>query len=194
MAFIADLLNRFGYIVLYILLTLELMALPFPGEVLMTYCGFLVFKGNLNYIASIIFSTAGIITGVTISYFIGTKLDKQTFDKYGNKLHLGVDKLEKVSKWFDKYGYGFLIMVCFIPGVRHVTGYFSGITKIPYKKFAINSYLGALMWCTTFISLGKIFGDNYNKFHSNMTKVLMISVVGLLLILFIIYLIKKRKK
>ncbi len=114
MTFISDLLNRFGYIVLYILLTLELMALPFPGEILMTYCGFLVFKGNLNYIVSIIFSTAGIITGVTISYFIGKKLGKQTFDKYSNRFHLGADKLEKVSKWFDKYEYGFLIIVCFL--------------------------------------------------------------------------------
>ena len=172
MTFITDLLNQFGYIVLYILLTLELMALPFPGELLMTYCGFLVFKGNLNYIVSIIFSTAGVITGITISYFIGKKLGINTF---------------------YRYGYGLLIIACFIPGIRHITGYFSGITKMPYKKFAINSYLGAVIWSTTFISLGKVFGYNYDKFNNNITKCVVIGIIGVLLILLIVYLIKRYK-
>ena len=73
-----------------------------------------------------------------------------------------------ISRWFERYGYGLLIVVYFIPGIRHVTGYFSGITKMPYKKFAINSYLGALIWSITFISLGKVLGDNYDKFNNNM--------------------------
>jgi membrane protein DedA with SNARE-associated domain len=193
MTFITDLLNQFGYIVLYILLTLELMALPFPGELLMTYCGFLVFKGNLNYIVSIIFSTAGVITGITISYFIGKKLGRNTFCRYAYKLHIGSDKLEMISRWFERYGYGLLIIVCFIPGIRHITGYFSGITKMPYKKFAINSYLGAVIWSTTFISLGKVFGYNYDKFNNNITKCVVIGIIGVLLILLIVYLIKRYK-
>ena len=64
---------------------------------------------------------------------------------------------------------------------------------MPYKKFAINSYLGALIWSTTFISLGKVLGDNYDKFNNNITKCVVIGIIGVLLILLIVYLIKRYK-
>ena len=36
-------MDQFGYIVLFAALLLELIALPLPGEVLMSYTGFLIF-------------------------------------------------------------------------------------------------------------------------------------------------------
>ena len=57
----------------------------------------------------------------------------------------------------------------------------------------INSYLGALIWSTTFISLGKVLGDNYDKFNNNITKCVVIGIIGVLLILLIVYLIKRYK-
>ena len=47
-------MDQFGYIVLFAALLLELIALPLPGEVLMSYTGFLIFQGNLNWLASIL--------------------------------------------------------------------------------------------------------------------------------------------
>ena len=55
MNFITELLNQYGYVVLYLALLLELLGLPLPGEILMTYCGFLVLQGKLNFIICILF-------------------------------------------------------------------------------------------------------------------------------------------
>ncbi|NLI92761.1 MAG: membrane-associated protein [Peptococcaceae bacterium] len=181
---LTELFNHYGYIVLYVALTLELIALPTPGETLMTYCGFLVFQGKLNWSLSIIIAAAGVITGITISYFIGKTLGHSFFEKYGIRIHLGPDKLEKASAWFGKYGNRLLFVAYFIPGIRHITGYFSGVTKIPYKNFALNAYLGALLWTGTFISLGKVLGPDWEKFHETIKKYLIIGsvIMGVLLI------------
>jgi membrane protein DedA with SNARE-associated domain len=150
--YITGLFNHYGYIVLYVALTLELIAFPTPGETLMTYCGFLVFQGKLNWGISIIVAVLGVISGITTSYFIGRSLGTPFFKKYGSYIHLGPERLDKTSEWFKKYGNGLLVITYFIPGIRHITGYFSGVTKIPYKKFALNTYVGAFIWTGTFIS------------------------------------------
>ncbi|WP_242949507.1 DedA family protein [Clostridium pasteurianum] len=134
MQFIKLLLDEYGYSVLFISLMLELIALPLPGETLMSYCGYLVYIGTLNWTISVILAALGTIIGITISYFIGRTLGIDFLNKFGRYLHIKPESFEKVSKWFEKYGCGILVISYFIPGVRHLTGYFAGITKISLKK------------------------------------------------------------
>jgi len=191
---IIGLVNHYGYIILFSALVLELIAFPLPGELMMTYCGFLVYQSKMNFVISILVATAGVIVGITTSYFIGTKLGAKFFEKYGSYIHLGPDKIEKTSRWFKSSGNKLLILAYFIPGVRHITGYFSGITKISYKRFALNAYFGAFLWTATFISLGKVLGPNWDKFHSYISKYLIIGSIIISLILLIIYAYRNHKK
>jgi membrane protein DedA with SNARE-associated domain len=41
-----QLLDQYGYIVLFLSLMLELIIIPIPNELLMTYVGFLVYQEN----------------------------------------------------------------------------------------------------------------------------------------------------
>jgi membrane protein DedA with SNARE-associated domain len=188
------LLNHYGYIVLLVVLMLELIAFPLPGEVLMTYCGFLVHEQKLNWLASILIASSGVIIGITMSYFIGSKLGVNFFRRYGHYFHLGPDKLNRTSAWFNKYGNGLLLIAYFIPGVRHITGYFSGTAEISYKKFALNAYIGAFIWTATFISLGNVLGSNWEKYHSMITKYLIIGGLTISLIMIAIYVYRNHKQ
>lgn len=71
MQYITSLLDHYGYIILFSGLLLELIALPTPGELLMSYCGFLVYQGKLNWAASILISASGAAIGIIISYLLG---------------------------------------------------------------------------------------------------------------------------
>ena len=92
---------------------------------------------------------------MTLSYWIGFKLGKPFFEKYGHRFHMGPDTINKTSDWFSKHGNKLLIVAYFIPGVRHITGYFSGITRLPFRTFALFAYSGSFLWVTVFITLGK---------------------------------------
>ncbi|WP_285395291.1 VTT domain-containing protein [Lysinibacillus sp. fls2-241-R2A-57] len=186
-------IDQFGYIVLFTALLLELLALPLPGEVLMSYTGFLVYKGDLNWILSIGIAGTGSCLGMTISYWIGYKLGKPFFGKYGYRVHLGPKRLENTSLWFSKYGNKLLVIAFFIPGIRHITGYFSGITRLPYKTYAIFAYTGAFLWVTVFISLGKILGPQWEMFHSSIKKYLIIGGIAIAIISIVYFLYKKNK-
>ena len=71
----------YGYIVLFAGLFLELIAFPIPGEVLMTYSGFLVFRGQLHWGLSILLAGLGSIVGITVTYGIGSILGRPFFEK-----------------------------------------------------------------------------------------------------------------
>ncbi|MGL5764010.1 MAG: DedA family protein, partial [Sarcina sp.] len=144
---ILNLIPHYGYLLVFVLLTIELMGVPFlPGEILIVYCGFLVFKGDLNFVLLTITAALGVSTGLTISYIIGSKLGTPFFEKYGPKIHLGPDKMEKVSGLLNKYGMTLIFFICFIPGLKHVIGYFSGTSSMTYKKYALGAYTGSIVW------------------------------------------------
>lgn len=180
--------DQYGYIVLFLALTLELIAFPLPGEVLMSYAGFLVSKGQLGWLPSIIIAAAGASAGVTISYLVGYKLGAPFFNRYGKYVHMGPDRLEKTSVWFQRYGNRLLLFAYFIPGVRHITGYFSGITRITFRRFSVYAYIGALVWATTFISLGKLLGPRWEQFHSAVKNYLLIGSLIAAALVVVIYL------
>ncbi len=192
-SFISNLFYDYGYIVLFLALAIELIGFPTPGEVLMTYCGVLVSQGKLHWGLSIAVGTLGISIGITISYFIGSALGYPFFNKYGSYFHMGPDRLEKVSKWFHKYGSWLLIVAFFIPGVRHITGYFSGVTKMSFSKFAIFSYIGAFAWSGTFISLGKVVGPSWEQYHPTIIKYMILFVVIISLIVLFVSIYRKHK-
>lgn len=194
MHFIIELFNHYGYIVLLIALMLELIAFPLPGEALMTYCGYIIFMKKMSWPISIIVATMGVVLGITLSYFVGRALGVSFFEKYGHYIHMDKKRLDKISIWFERYDNKLLFIAYFIPGVRHITGYFSGITKVPYKKFAVSAYLGALIWTTTFISLGTVLGANWEKYHSLLKMYLGIGGLVIIAVIVSIYLYNKYKQ
>lgn len=193
MEFIKLLLDDYGYAVLFVSLMLQFIALPLPGQTLMSYCGYLVHIGKLNWTISITLSALGTVVGITISYFIGRTLGVNFLNRYGRYVHMGPENLEKVSKWFDKYGCNILTISYFIPGIRHLTGYFAGITKISFKKFAISAYLGAFLWSFTFITLGKFLGSGWDRVHTYINKYFVFIVIVILALVISIYKFCRKK-
>lgn len=187
-------LQHYGYIVLFTALMLELIIVGIPAEVIMSYTGFLVFQGKMGWALAVLTAGLGSVTGITISYWIGLQLGAPFFHKYGYKIHLGPERLEKTSQWFSKYGNKLLVVAYFITGIRHVTGYFSGITKVPFRIFAIFAYMGAFLWVFTFISLGKVLGPKWELFHHSMRKYLVITGILAAILFVLIYLYRNYRQ
>ncbi|RKN85614.1 VTT domain-containing protein [Paenibacillus ginsengarvi] len=193
MSFLTYWLEHYGYWVLFFALFLEMLALPLPGEVLMSYAGLLVFQGKLNWLFAIVSAGVGTSVGMTLSYWVGYRLGMPFFEKYGARIHLGPDKLDKVSRWFQKYGNKVLLIAYFIPGVRHITGYFSGTTRIAFRKYAAFAYLGAFFWTSVFISLGKVLGPKWELYHHTINRYLFIGALLAAAMVGLVYLYRTYK-
>ncbi|PLT29412.1 DedA family protein [Peribacillus deserti] len=158
---ISILIEHYGYIGIIAALAAGIIGLPLPDEVLLTFTGYQVFKGEMLFIPSLLSASAGAIAGISISYFLGIKLGMPFLRKYGPKIHLSEARLAKTRNLFNKLGPILLLAGYFIPGIRHVTAYLAGINGFSYRKFSFFAYSGAILWTFTFISLGRSLGKEW---------------------------------
>lgn len=144
----------YGAPILFMLLVLGIVGLPIPDETLLTLTGWLVAKGKLAASPMIAAAIAGSICGITISYWLGRSTGSWIIKKYGKKLRITEKKMEKVHKWYERFGKWLLLIGYFLPVIRHLAGYVAGTTNLNIKKFMLFAYTGAILWSITFISLG----------------------------------------
>lgn len=158
---IQELFATYGYNVMFFGLLLEFVALPFPGETTMAYAGFLSYTGRLDFMTLMAVAYAGTTVGMTVTYFVGLKAGLPFIQRYGRWILFSPAKLAKTQVWFEKYGSVLIFIGYFVPGVRHFTGYFAGIIALPFRKFALYAYTGALFWVLLFLGIGRVFGPQW---------------------------------
>ncbi|MFJ5716118.1 DedA family protein [Neobacillus sp. NPDC093127] len=188
------LIEHYGYFGIIIALVGGIIGLPIPDEVLLTYVGYNVFEGKMSYLPSLLSAFAGACGGISLSYFLGVKLGLPFLIKFGPKLHITEEKVSRTRKLFLKFGPFLLFVGYFIPGVRHITAYLAGINGYSYRRFALYAYSGAVTWCFSFITLGKVLGKNWVLVGTYLSKYSIYFILGFLLSCFIFYTFWRKKK
>ncbi|OWR27670.1 alkaline phosphatase [Saccharibacillus sp. O23] len=185
---VQQLFEQHGYLVMFLGLFLEFIALPFPGETTMAYAGYLSYTGTLRFDLLLIVAFLGTTTGMTATYWIGQRAGLPFLRRFG-RWFFKESKLLKTQSFFDKYGPGLIFFGYFIPGVRHFTGYLAGIMNISFRKFAAYAFSGALFWTLLFLGLGKIFGPQWSVAFklAEHYAVWIVSALVLLVCVFVIY-------
>jgi membrane protein DedA with SNARE-associated domain len=189
--FLTTIMNEYGYLVLFLSITLGILALPIPMEAMLAYAGVFSFLGQFNWLGSILTAAAGCILGMLLSYWVGSKLGMHFFEKYGKRIHIEPDRLNSIAAWLQKYGNKLLIISIFIPVFRHFIGYFSGITRVPIRVYTVYTSLGSIIWVSCFILLGKILGPQWESFFEIIKKYIILTCIVLFILLVVIYLVRK---
>lgn len=155
----ADWITRYGYAGLFASLVLGIAGLPIPDETILTFAGYLVYKGQLHMLPTLAVAVAGSGSGMTLSYGLGRTLGYRLLHRYGPAVGLTEDKLARTHDWFERIGKWTLTVGYFIPGVRHLSAFSAGASELEMGVFALFAYPGCLVWVATFLSLGYCLGE-----------------------------------
>ncbi|PYS50833.1 MAG: DedA family protein [Acidobacteria bacterium] len=187
-----------GYIGVFSLLVFGIVGLPVPDEWLLTFSGYLVFKHTLRFTPTFIAAFLGSACGITFSYILGRIFDTYVIVKYGPIVHITSDKMARVHDWFERRGRWTLLIGYFVPGVRHLTGYVAGASKLRPSSFMLFAYAGAFCWAGVFIPLGYLLGEEWNRAlgDAHHTKVIVIGAAAVVVVgyLAVKYFLLKRQK
>ena len=183
---VLHLISQYGHLAVFCLLVLGIVGLPVPDETLLTFSGYLVYKGQFHFVPTILSAYAGSICGITISYMIGRTGGLYLIHKYGPYVHLTQERLDRVHAWFGRLGRWTLFFGYFMPGVRHFTAVVAGSSELEPHVFALFAYSGGLVWVVTFVSLGYFLGEQWSRMSDEVSGVLLwltvaVVVVGLAL-------------
>lgn len=187
-------LGEHGNIALFFLLAFGIIGLPIPEETLMIFAGYLIAKGEWSILPTILAAIGGSICGISISYGLGLSAGSYLIKKYGYLIGSSEQKIKYAQNFFDRAGKWSLFFGYFVLGIRHFTGYIAGSISLPFRKFALFAYSGAIIWGATFLSLGYFF---HKKIEQIMQKidfdiVFFILTAGIL-ILYVLYRILMRR-
>lgn len=160
--FFSQWLIHYGEVALFVLLALGIIGLPIPDETLLAFAGFLAAQHKLSLPLTLIVGFLGAVAGITFSYFMGFTLGHFLLERYGPKFGITEAKVQYVQNWFDRIGKWAIFFGYFVPGVRHITGYLAGATRLHFLHFALFAYAGALVWSQGFILLGYYFGNKWS--------------------------------
>jgi len=143
-----------GYAGLFILMTLENMALPIPSEVVLPFAGYLVFAGRMNFGLALVDATLAGLAGSLIAYFLALKLGRPVV--YGLLGRAGVSpkRLDDGERWVDSRGAWSVLVGRFIPGVRSVISIPAGLLRMELRPFVILTVIGSFVWSAVLMYVG----------------------------------------
>ena len=154
-------ITEYGYLAIFVLLIFGIVGLPIPDETLLTFTGYLIYRGELSMPLAFAAAAAGSASGMTISYTLGRSFGLALLHRFGKHVHLTPERLARAHAWFERIGHWALTVGYFIPGVRHLTAYAAGMTEVAPHQFALFAYSGTVLWVTAFLSLGYFLGERW---------------------------------
>ncbi|MBO5414763.1 MAG: DedA family protein [Bacilli bacterium] len=185
--FVIGIMNKFGYLGIFLLILLENLFPPIPSEVILTFGGFMTISTSMNVFGVILVSTIGSLLGAIILYYLGKILNKERINKiikskYGKLLRIKSKDIEMADKWFDTKGRKTVFFCRFIPVVRSLISIPAGMSEMPLPQFTIYTFFGSLIWNTVLILIGAFAGDKKDYILSLLDDVSNIVLIALIVI------------
>jgi membrane protein DedA with SNARE-associated domain len=186
-----DAITEHGYAALFALLMLGIVGLPVPDETLLVFAGYLTFKQQLSFLPAVAAAFLGSACGITLSYGVGRALGSYLGPSLG-RVGLDAGKLANVRAWYQARGKYALVAGYFVPGIRHLTAFVAGSSKLPLPVFAVYAYTGGLLWTVSFLLLGFWLGDEWSRLSTTIHHSLL-AVTAVAFLIVGLHLLRNRK-
>ncbi len=193
---IVTVMNRFGYMGICFLITVENLFPPIPSEIILPFGGFMTTYTNLTVWGVIFFSTIGSTVGALLLYRLGRLFTPQKLERLlGTKLcrMLGFKKgdVYKTVAWFEEKGKKAVLYGRCVPIIRSLVSIPAGMAGMELPVFLVYTVVGSTVWNLLLVSLGAVLGASWGVVqewllaYSQVTRVLLWggAVIGFFLLI-----------
>jgi membrane protein DedA with SNARE-associated domain len=165
LAYLAPILDHYGYAAIAGLITLEDFGVPAPGETVLIVGAIYAGAGRLNLILVALLGFLGAVVGDNIGYLIGRLGGRRLIDRFGRYILLTPERVNKAERFFTRRGGGIIVIARFVEGLRQANGIIAGLTGMPWPRFLAYNALGAALWVGVWVTLGDLAGAHINTIY-----------------------------
>lgn len=155
-------LAHYGYWTVGAALLLENAGLPVPGETILLLASFLAYSEHrlaLPYV--ILVGICAATLGDNLGFAIGFHGGRPLLDRYRKTLRIQPAVITRGEELFARYGSTTIFVARFIAGMRIVAGPLAGVLRMPWRKFLLFNFLGAVLWVSVIAAVGYLFGKHW---------------------------------
>ena len=132
--------------------------LPAPGDVAITYGGYLTTRGTIPYPLAYLAVVAGAVLGSSVNLTLSRRYGRRFIVRAGPYLGITEERLARAEQMFKRWGPWTIIVGRHVPGMRIVISALSGILNVPYRVFIPCVAVSATIWAAIFLELGRLLG------------------------------------
>src|SRR3974390_1154774 len=118
-------IGQYGYPAIFFILIGGIVGVPVPDQLLLVISGYLVLTHSLSLVPTLIAAVLGSGAGTTLRLCLATGSGSFYLSRFG----FARNRLQKARHWFERFGGWTLVFGYFIPGIRNLIGFTSGMMK-----------------------------------------------------------------
>jgi membrane protein DedA with SNARE-associated domain len=171
---------------IFLLMVPESACIPIPSEATMLFAGFNVSEGKYSLLAAVLVASAANLVGSWIAYAVGYYGRLELLERH-RIFHLKPEYLAWAERWFERYGAWAVFFSRMLPVIRTFISLPAGIARMPFWKFSVLTFAGAVPWNLMLTLVGKSARDNWStwkdRLHYVDYAVVVLVIVGVVYLL-----------
>ena len=186
--FLQHVIEQYGYLAVTLIVALEGIGVPLPGETVVVTAAAFAGRGSLSVVGVALSATFGTLLGGSGGYWIGRIGGRRLLLRYGHVLRLDATKLSRAEAYFDRHGMKTVFFARFVALLRIFGALFAGVAHMPFPTFSVVNLAGGVLWAMTFSALGYVFGKNLPLLEGKLgtvsivlTVIVVLAIAGVLI-------------
>ena len=156
-------LVRHGYSLLFAWVLAEEVGLPLPSAPVLLAAGALAGTGRLYLPFAVALPVLAATMCDTLWYTLGRRHGVGVL-RLICRISLEPDScVRRTQLSFERRGAWAVVIAKFVPGLNAMTMPLAGISRMPWRRFALFDALGALLWSCAYIATGFVFSSKLER-------------------------------
>lgn len=146
LAAILDIPPDVGYAAVFLLIAIETMGIPVPGETALVAGALLAANGHLDIVVLCCLASLAAILGDNVGFTIGRTGGRRLFLRSGPFLRQRVALLDKGEPFFARHGPKAVFLGRWVGTLRIASAWLAGMNRMNWPTFLMWNALGGICW------------------------------------------------
>jgi membrane protein DedA with SNARE-associated domain len=189
-ALLRELIASYGYLAVGLVVGLESMGLPLPGETMLLIAS--LYAGthpDLSIWGVIAAAATGAILGDNVGYWLGRELGYPLLLRFGGYVGITTGRIKLGQYLFLRHGGKVVFFGRFVAVLRILAAFLAGVNRMDWRGFLVANSLGGILWACLFGLGAYTFGRTLVRAHGPLA----ISLLALAVIVIVLALVYIRR-
>lgn len=160
-----DVIGDLGLPGIFLLMAPESACIPIPSEPVMLAAGFNAFQGDYLWWVAALVATFANLVGSWVAWAAG-KYGRLELLERNRLVHINPKHLAWADSFFARHGDKAVFFGRMLPVVRTFISLPAGIAQMPFARFSLLTFLGALPFNLALVLIGRLLGRNWEDARS----------------------------